>query len=134
MTGARPSALPDGFSTLFKVGDSKTWNNQTWYYCDCPNHRDGIHWHTHTAETCRTHARWLKSKEKETKPIAYVAEEQPTMTEIQDNDSQQPVTNNGPTNDSTDIMALLAATLNMTGDNEIAKDLIADTLNAIKES
>ena len=52
---------------------------------------------------------------------------------FQDNDSRQSITN-GPTNDSTDIMALLAAALNMTGDNEIAKDLIADVLNAIKES
>ena len=76
----------------------------------------------------------MKSKEKEAKPVANVAEEQSTTTETQDNNSQQSITNNGPTNDSTDIMALLAAALNMTGDNEIAKDLIADALNAIKES
>ena len=121
-------------ATLFKVGDSKTWNNQTWHYCDCPNHRDGIHWHTHAAEACRTRARWLKSKEKEAKPVANVAEEQSTTIETQDNDPQQLTTDNKPTNDSTDIMALLAAALNMTGDNEIAKDLIADALNAIKGS
>ena len=121
-------------ATLFKVGDSKTWNNQTWHYCDCPNHRDGIHWHTHAAEACRTRARWLKSKEKEAKPVANVAEEQSTTIETQDNDPQQLTTDNKPTNDSTDIMALLAAALNMTGDNEISKDLIADALNAIKGS
>ena len=63
-----------------------------------------------------------------------MAEEQSTKIEIQDNDPQQPITNNGPTNDSTDIMALLVAALNMTGDNEIAKDLIVDALNAIKQS
>ena len=33
-----------------------------------------------------------------------------------------------------DIIGLLAAALNMTGDNELAKDLIADALNAIKNS
>jgi hypothetical protein len=26
----------------YKVGDSKNWDNTTWYFCDCPHHRDKI--------------------------------------------------------------------------------------------
>ena len=33
-----------------------------------------------------------------------------------------------------DVIGLLAAALNMTGDNELAKDLIADALNVIKDA
>jgi hypothetical protein len=43
----------------FKVGDTKKWKDATWYYCDCPNHRDCIKWYTHTAEDCRTRKNWL---------------------------------------------------------------------------
>ena len=29
-----------------KVGYTKTWNKSLWYYCDFPNHRNGMRWHT----------------------------------------------------------------------------------------
>jgi hypothetical protein len=48
--------------TVYKVGDSKTWNNTTWYHCDCPTHRDKVKWHTHPTDTCRTRQRWKKGK------------------------------------------------------------------------
>ena len=35
---------------------------------------------------------------------------------------------------NSNVIGLLAAVLNMTGDNELAKDLIADALNAIRDS
>ena len=44
----------DTDATSYKLGDSKTWQGATWYFCDCPNHRDRHKWHTHTHETCRT--------------------------------------------------------------------------------
>ena len=31
----------------YKVRDTKTWNKNTWYYCDCPNHCYNQHWHKH---------------------------------------------------------------------------------------
>ena len=119
-------------SPLFKVGDTKLWNDKTWHYCDCPNHRGGIHWHTHPADACRTRARWLKTNEKNTKPNANVAEEPSTEPKNEEAPIQD---SNDTTQDTThsDVIGLLAAALNMTGDNEIAKDLIADALSAIKD-
>ena len=120
-------------SPLFKVGDTKLWNDKTWHYCDCPNHRGGIRWHTHPADACRTRACWLKMKEKDTKPNANIAEEpstESTNEEIPVQDS------NDATQDTkhSDVIGLLVAALNMTGDNELAEDLIADALNAIKDT
>ena len=39
----------------YKVGDSKTWNDVVCYFCSCPNHREGDHFHPHKAEDCKTH-------------------------------------------------------------------------------
>ena len=33
------------------------------YFCDCPNHRNNVQWHTFEAEECRTRKRWLSTKE-----------------------------------------------------------------------
>ena len=38
----------------YKVGDSKTFNEKTFYFCDCPFHQNKVKWHTHTAQKCRT--------------------------------------------------------------------------------
>ena len=46
----------------FKVGDTKEWKGDTWYVCDCPNHRDRLKWHSHTAPECRTRYKWLNDK------------------------------------------------------------------------
>ena len=32
-----------------KVGDTKTWNKTLWYYCDFPNHRNGMRCNKHKA-------------------------------------------------------------------------------------
>ena len=121
-------------SPLFKVGDTKVWNNQVWHYCDCPNHRDNIHWHTHPANTCRTRARWLKAQPKDEKPKANanVAEEHVEEEQQQEKESQGEDTSTQP--NETNVIGLLAAALSMVGDNDIAKDFIADALNAIKDS
>ena len=119
-------------SPLFKVGNTKTWNNQTWHFCDCLNHRGGIHQHTHPADACWTQARWIKTKEKESKANANIAEELPVEPSNKETSAQEDNENKETPN--TDIIGLLAAVLNMTGDNELAKDLIADALNAIRDS
>ena len=46
-----------------KVGDHKKWENTTYYFCDCPNHKDKLHWHSHEAKDCRTRLKWLKEKD-----------------------------------------------------------------------
>ena len=120
-------------SPLFKVGDTKSWNDKTWYFCDCPNHRNGIHWHTHPAEACRTRNRWLKTKENDSKPNANIAEELPDELANKEEPPQDDNNDNKGSQQS-DVIGLLAAALNMTQNNEIAKDLIADALNAIKDS
>ena len=121
-------------SPLFKVGDTKVWNNQTWYFCDCPNHRDNIHWHTHPTATCRTRHRWLKAqaKESKSKANANVAEEPPNEGEQQE--QNEPTMDVNTQENGNNVIGLLAAALTMVGDNEIAKDLIADALNAMKDS
>ena len=53
-----------------KVGDNKKWNETTYHYCDCPNHKDKIHWHVHEAKDCRTRQKWLKDKDKTNEPAA----------------------------------------------------------------
>ena len=48
----------------YVIGDTKQWNNQTWHYCDCPNHHNGAQWHIFPAKDCRTCKYWLKKKQK----------------------------------------------------------------------
>jgi hypothetical protein len=49
-------------SVTYKVGNTKPFYGATWYFCDCPNHRDRIKWHTHAAADCCTHINWLSNK------------------------------------------------------------------------
>ena len=49
-------------SEKYKVGDTKTHNNETYHFCDCPNHKGGVHWHKFKAEECRTRKKWLADK------------------------------------------------------------------------
>ena len=111
----------------FKVGDTKTWKNQTWYYCDCPNHRDGVKWHTFSAEDCRTRKRWLKKKEKEAAE-ALAAEGEGNEAEDHDNDTEP----QGPASEG-DITTLLATALNAVNGNETLRDIIADALSAAQQ-
>jgi hypothetical protein len=55
-------SFPTNDATIYKVGDSKTWNNAMWYFCDCPTHRDKVKWHTHPTDTCRTCQRSKEGK------------------------------------------------------------------------
>ena len=59
LDGARKYAVPPFFketvnSTIAnKVGDTKTWNKTLWYYCDFPNHHNGMRRHKHKATDCK---------------------------------------------------------------------------------
>jgi hypothetical protein len=118
-------------ATVYKVGDSKEWNSLTWYYCDCPLHRDKFKWHTHTAETCRTRKKWLEDGGKQNSPIAQVAgtSDGSTATPL----TAPTITANSNSTQFTDVTSLLAAALSMAGNNSAAKEAIADALNAIHD-
>ena len=44
----------DPETTKYKVDASKIWNGVTYYFFDCPTHKNKPKWYTHTAETCHT--------------------------------------------------------------------------------
>ena len=67
-------------SEPYKVGDSKTWNDVTWYFCDCPNHREGAHFHPHKAEDCKTRKKWIDGG---SKPAANVVDTEEVDVEVQ---------------------------------------------------
>lgn len=120
----------DTNATPYKVGDTKSWNNETWYFCDCPLHRNRLKWHTHAADTCRTRLNWIATGRPSGPGIANPAEIVDT-----DDASTAPssLTSPAPTVTppvSADITALLASALTLVGDNDLVKDLIADALNA----
>ena len=125
----------NGVKTPYKVGDTKTWKGQTYYFCDCPNHRDRIKWHTFPAETCRTRKRWLERKKK--KKVKTEANE----GVVEGDDKEAPPQEDGdapestgtdsgtPPLENTDVTTLLATAMNLLADNPTARDLVADALN-----
>jgi len=126
----KASTSPD--AKPFVVGDSKIWDGKTWYFCDCPNHRDRIKWHTHTAESCRTRQRWLQSL---SGPKGLIADTKPPST-IGTDDTSTPtstVTAATPTTNPNDATTLLATALSQFNADNPVHDLIADALNALHD-
>lgn len=111
---------------LYKVGDSKTVDKKTWYFCDCPRHRDKIKWHTFPADECRTRAKWIADGS----PSPFTKAKPEAM--IGDGDETESTAASTITDES-DITSLLASALNLVGDNDVVKDLIADALNSVME-
>ena len=126
----------------YKLGDTKDWNNNTFYYCDAPTHKNRAKWHTHTAETCRTRLRWLENKDDKSytngkniyknKFTANIADKNVDTSvhddEVHEDTGETKVTSDNPPVNN--ITALLASALNAAGDNQIVRDLIADAINA----
>ena len=107
--------ISDG-SVEYKVGDTKDWNGTTWYYCDAPTRRDRIKWHTHPTTECCTRKLWLDTDNGATANIA------PVMTSTAE--ASETIAHATPS-----VMALHASALNLVGDNDTVKDLIAEALN-----
>ena len=116
----------------YKVGDTKVWNNQTWYFCDAPTHKDKIKWHTHSVESCRTRKNWLASKSSNDSTQANNAavDEEADPAPPADEAS----TTSSSLTGSEDITGLLAHALNMAegSANDAVKDIIADAINALQ--
>ena len=112
-----------------KVGDTKVFKDSTWYYCDCPNHRDGARWHTFKPEDCRTRKRWLSTKEQE--DIANIGEGYPNAEEpdVESNKTKtEPVSDDNPPTGPEDLTSLLANAMNMVGSNDVLRDILANSI------
>lgn len=134
-SGANKGKLPP-FAKHFKSStepDAQTYkvgNTKTWHFCDCPNHRDRVKWHTHPAETCRLRLRWLANERGGPPSMANVVASDISTT-ITDPTNLGGNGDRSTATDQSDVTALLAAALSHTDDNSAACDLIADTLNAL---
>ena len=124
----------NGVDTKYKVGDTKVWKDVTYYYCDCPNHRNRIKWHKFKPEDCKVRTRWLENKKKKVKTEANEgivndndADDEHDVKE----DEDEPVSD---FSSSSDPVVLLASALNLLSDNPIARDLVADALNAASDN
>ena len=122
----KSSSTPN--ATAYKVGDTKTWNGETYHFCDCPTHRDKIRWHTHSADSCRTRKKWMESQgnRKVSANLAY--SEDASATNSVDDKLQTQDEYMAP-NDQ--VTALLAQALSLASHNETARDFIADALGSL---
>jgi hypothetical protein len=109
----------------FKVGSKKIWNNSTWYFCDCPNHRDKVKWHTHDEATeCRTRKQWL---EKENEPRANLAADD----DADDSVGTEPEADTPTVGPGNNLTAMLANALTLAQNNPEATELTSDALKCI---
>ena len=97
-------------SEKYKVGDTKTHNNETYQVCDCPNHKGGVHWHKLKAEECRTCKKWLADKGNNSGPK-----------------------NNNDGNKKTQLQAKLGEML-QDADNDKARAHIAELINLAEDN
>ena len=116
----KSSPAPD--APKFKVGDSKLFNDASWYFCDCPTHRNKVKWHTFPHTECRQRQRWLDTNP--SPPISTLASTNP--------DSPSTSSHSIPSTDQTNPLALiLSNALSMAGNDAHAYNLIAEALNAV---
>lgn len=79
-----------------------------YHFCECPNHKGGIHWHVHSRNDCRTLCNWLKQQGKEftltsSPGTATVATDAETATSLM---TDAPSDNASQSNNSQDISTL----------------------------
>jgi hypothetical protein len=110
----------------YKVGDTKKWKDATWYYCDCPNHRDRIKWHTHTAEDCRTRKNWLDKGGAKAPTVANAA--------VEEEDEDPPTPPDDDEGAPNDLTAMLANALSLAHKHSVASDMIAHALEALSHT
>ena len=80
-----------------------------------------MHWHTHKPADCRTRLKWIRESRDDTHAnIADNENHEQTRDEIED-----------PSYSKRQIQTLLASALNMSKENEVVHDAIADALNAL---
>lgn len=113
-----------------KVGDTRTWKNETYHYCDCPNHRGRVRWHKHKAEDCTVRKRWLEEQDAATANIATDGEGETTS---ETNSSAPAAGDTSPGQGNQDASALLANAYALLGSNSAVQELVADALTALAD-
>ena len=116
--------MKNGTKTNYKLGDKKDFTGKTFYFCDCPNHKNNAHWHPHPHNECRTRQRWLK-KTSNKSVEANLVEREDTI------DTDEPEVADPIQSDNQGIQALLASALNMVQDDHVVRDAICDALNSL---
>ena len=96
-------------TATFKVGDTKEWKGDTWYFCDCPNHRDRLKWHSHPDPECGTRQKCLNDKYGSA-PTAAISDSDGTSTITDFNDPST-------SSESSNINSLLASALSLATGN-----------------
>ena len=130
-------SVTNGVETKYKVGDTKVWKDTTYYFCDCPNHRNRVKWHKFKPEDCKTRQRWLENKKKKIKTEAHegVVGDNNADDEKTDGDSDHDDDDGEPSpSEETDPTVLLASALNLLSNNPLARDLVADAINAASDN
>jgi hypothetical protein len=144
-----PKRDPPPFVTYFKssegvkykLGDKLDHNGATFYFCDCPLHLNKLKWHTHHPDKCSIRNHWLKQKDSLTTisttvdTTASISEENSayhgSTSELTNNtNTTETNLNPNPSVPTQDVKALLANAINLVTNNDIAKDLMCDALNA----
>ena len=114
----------------YKLGDKKDHNGTTFFFCDCPLHKNKLKWHTHHPDKCRLRAKWMKTKSSsdvvDNDATANVGENADSTSVADTSESSSSL---NPST-STDVQALLASAMNLVSDNDVLKDIISDALNA----
>ena len=126
-----------GVTTIYKVGDSKVLNNNTYYFCNCPNHCNRIKWYKFPASDCKGCKHWLDNKNKKEIEANQADGENDADNKNDDQDNNDDVNDVNadvldPSNTS-DPTVLLVSILNLLQDNPVARDLVADVLNAASD-
>ena len=116
------------------VGDTRTHNDTTYYFCDCPNHKNNIRWHTWPATECRTRLNWLKKQNKNA-IAGNATDERATLDGFDSSEHSPPPTDADtptvPALPLDDPKALLAHALTLQMDT-VSKDTIADLLSSLE--
>ena len=110
----------------YKVGDEKQWGGKTWYFCDCPKHRDKMKWHTFPVDQCRTRKRWLEEKKNNNEATGAIADGEGTINT--DKSSMSDLTG--------DLTVMLAGALNhqQVQNDSVMQDLIRDVITLANEN
>ena len=117
--------ISDQKTTVDKITNTKAFKEVTYYFCDAPSHRDKMKWHRHSADKCRTRKKWLEKQTESNKHD----ELSPTANVEDTNDTKD--TDNGS---SKDVTSMLASVLDLVSDNDVARDYVAEALNALHTS
>ena len=115
----------------YKVGDKKEHAGSTFYFCDCPLHKNKLKWHTHHPEKCRLRNKWIKEKDSHGSTPLNASANISVENEAYENPStvSDDTSDLTSTNIASDVQALLASAMNLCGDNDVLRDSIADAIN-----